>query len=142
MMSCQPRRNTVLVVEDETLIRMMAVDIFEEGGFEVLEAGHAGAALQLLAQHPEVSALFTDVDMPGDLNGFDLALRSRVTHPGIAVQITSGRTIRALGGLPPGTRFLAKPYRPEEAVAGVRELLAVTRYSGREALLGGLTAIG
>lgn len=124
MICLQPCRSTVLVVEDEIPIRMTVVDAFEESGFHVLEAGHAGAALRLLAEHPEVSALFTDVDMPGDLDGLGLALRSRITHPGIAVQITSGRMIADARRMPPGARFIAKPYSLDDAVAGMRELLA------------------
>jgi len=124
MMSPHANRNTVLIVEDEPIVRMMMVDVFEESGFEVLEAADARDALGLLAEHPEVSALFTDVDMPGDVNGFELAQRSRLTHPRIAVQITSGRWAARPAGLPPGARFLAKPYGLDEAVAGVRELIA------------------
>jgi CheY-like chemotaxis protein len=63
----------ILVVEDETLIRLWAADILEENGFSVLEATDADAALKVLESRPDVRLLFTDVQMPGSLDGMELA---------------------------------------------------------------------
>ncbi len=81
----------VLIVEDEPLIRMYAADLLEEDGFDVVEATTARAALAILEQrNGDVSALFTDVDMPGDMNGLELAGIVYSRWPHIAILVTSG----------------------------------------------------
>src|SRR5579872_1715818 len=80
----------VLVVEDEALIRLLAVDLLEEEGFSVLEATDAANALQLLEKREDVSVLFTDIQMPGAMNGLDLAARVHERWPNIRLLLTSG----------------------------------------------------
>jgi CheY-like chemotaxis protein len=84
---------TVLVVEDETLIRMLAVDAFLEEGFEVLEAEHAVEALGIHDRATTIEVLFTDVNMPGELNGIDLAERLKAAALALHVIITSALPI-------------------------------------------------
>jgi len=109
-------RPIVLVVEDETLVRMAIVDHLEEEGFTVLEAANAGQALAVLAQDRHVSILFTDVDMPGDMDGLRLAAAVRERWPPIKIVVTSGHKSVATAELPDDAQFFPKPYRPESIV--------------------------
>jgi len=81
----------VLVVDDEELLRLHAADLLEEEGFEVIEAPNAEAALQVLASRPDVRLLFTDIHMPGPLDGMDLARRVHERWPHVLLVVTSGR---------------------------------------------------
>src|SRR4028118_377853 len=101
----------VLVVEDEPLIRMDAAVTLEDEGFEVVEAATARAALTILEKrNGDVAALFTDVDMPGDMNGLELAGIVHHRWPHVALLVTSG-VVRVSGSLPGGGVFLPKPYK-------------------------------
>ena len=104
----------VLIVEDEPLIRMGTVYLIEDAGFEVYEAGSADAAIALLELHKEIRLIFTDVDMPGSMDGLKLAHAVRNRWPPIKIIVTSGRERIAEQDLPAGGRFFAKPYDPGE----------------------------
>jgi CheY-like chemotaxis protein len=80
----------ILVVEDEALIRLWVADLLEENGFSVLEAKDADTALTVLESRPDVKLLFTDVQMPGSLNGMELAREVHARWPHILLVITSG----------------------------------------------------
>jgi two-component system, response regulator PdtaR len=82
-----PNNKAILVVEDETLIRLLLA----ENGFSVLEAMDADVALKVLESRPDVKLLFTDVQMPGSLNGMDLARQVHARWPHVLLVITSGR---------------------------------------------------
>ncbi|GJE42260.1 response regulator [Methylobacterium soli] len=99
-----------LVVEDEDLVRMMAMDMLEEAGFAVLEAATADAALQILEGRADISLVFTDVEMPGSMNGFALARHVASRWPMIRVVVASGRCYATPGEIPPHVPFLRKPY--------------------------------
>jgi CheY-like chemotaxis protein len=98
------------VVEDEALVRFLAVDIFEEAGFEVIEASNGEEGLRMLEGRPDVRALVTDVDMPGRIDAFHLARLTHERHPAIAVLVVSGRRRPEEADLPPGAKFMGKPY--------------------------------
>jgi DNA-binding NtrC family response regulator len=116
----------VVVVEDEVLIRMVAIDVLTEAGFIVLEAEHAAHALtHLEAKAADIDVLFTDVHMPGEMDGVDLAHHAQRHWPWITALITSGRG--GLAALPAGSRFIPKPYDFDNVVAHVRELAAFGR---------------
>jgi DNA-binding NtrC family response regulator len=102
--------STILIVEDEILIRMDAADYFADEGFNVLEAGSADAALLFLESRGDFDYVFSDVNMPGTLDG--LALGREVTErwPHIGVVITSGMVRPVRSSLPAGTIFVEKPY--------------------------------
>ena len=100
------RRRTVLVVDDEPLVRMNAVDMFEELGFEVLDAANAAAALAILEARPDVSLLFTDCRMPG-MSGPELAEVAAARWPGLRIVLVSGY----VNVKPEGWPLLGKPYR-------------------------------
>jgi CheY-like chemotaxis protein len=113
----------VLIVEDEPLIRMLAVDAFVDHGFLVLEAEHAAEALRVHETQAQVDVLFTDVNMPGALNGIDLAERLKAKAPELRIIITSALPIlRPVDHLP--ARFFSKPYAPHDVCAAAKALLA------------------
>lgn len=114
----------VVVAEDDELIRMLAVEALTEAGFIVLEAECAGIALDHLHLYAaEVHLLFTDIQMPGDMNGLDLAQHTRAHWPWIAVLVASGLSQPKAHEMPFGSRFLPKPYHPDTMVAHARELV-------------------
>ncbi len=101
----------MIIVEDEPLIRMVAVDIFQDAGFDVLEADHAADALLVLALHAAVvKILLTDVHMPGDMDGIGLAYHAHTHWPWINLLVASGKARPTAGELPTGCRFMEKPY--------------------------------
>jgi len=108
-------QSTVLLVEDEPLIRLFVSDLLEEAGFKVVEASNATEALVILESGLRVNVLLTDVDMPMGCNGFELAHQVHESWPEIEILIMSGQQWPAQGDLPPGAAFLAKPC-PNEAI--------------------------
>jgi CheY-like chemotaxis protein len=114
----------VLIVEDEPLIRMGAVYLIEDAGFEVYEAGSADAAIALLELHKEICLIFTDVDMPGSIDGLKLAHYVRGRWPPVKIIITSGHVKVDEENLPAGALFVPKPYDAAEIAHQVRQMLA------------------
>ena len=100
---------TVLVVDDEPLIRIELADVLSDIGYTVLEAATPAAAIVLLEAHPEISAVITDLNMPGDMDGIALAHVVRKRWPPCALIMVSGQLRPADGELPLGMRFLSKP---------------------------------
>jgi CheY-like chemotaxis protein len=127
MSTTENRPPVILVVEDETLLRMLAGDILtEEAGYRVIEAVEADEALILLESRHDVRLVFTDVNMPGSLNGFALARLVDMRFPGIKVIVTSGLARPGVGDLSKGARFLPKPYAPSALITMVQEMLGDT----------------
>jgi len=117
-------RIAVLVVEDEPLMRMDIAGALEDGGFLVFEAANADEAIVILAEHAEIRALFTDIDMPGSMDGLKLAFAVRDRWPPIKIIVTSGhQSIREVN-LPVDGRFFSKPYDPEKIINTIREMVA------------------
>lgn len=114
---------SVLVVEDEALIRMGVVVDFEEAGFNVLEAKDTDEAISLLRSHPEIQALFTDVEIPGSMNGLKLAATVHDRWPPIKIIVTSGRVVVRKRDLPQDAQFLPKPYDNNEVISTLREMV-------------------
>jgi DNA-binding NtrC family response regulator len=116
----------IIVVEDELLIRMLAVAALSDAGFDVIEVEHAHAALAVLHERaPEIHAIFTDVHMPGTVDGLGLVHHAHVNWPWIALLVTSGKAHPGGTEMPHGCRFLAKPYDPDHMVSHMRELTMV-----------------
>ena len=116
------KRNVVLVVEDEPFVRMFGADLLEEAGFDVLQACNADEALRLLEVHPEVRVVFSDVEMPGSLDGLGLARHICQHWPRIGIVLTSGHRIR-VEMIPQEGRFLAKPYDGKALVRQIEAFL-------------------
>ncbi|MEJ7776443.1 MAG: response regulator [Sphingomicrobium sp.] len=102
-----------LVVEDEPMTRMVAVDAISEVGVKVYEASDAGEALQLLGEHPQVSLLFTDIELPGGMDGRALAEEVHSMRPDVELIVTSGTNHLSDSDLPDSGTFLSKPYQTE-----------------------------
>lgn len=119
-MAARPKP-TVLVVEDEALLRLIIVDELQEAGFDVVEASDGSEALEALNSCEGIDLLFTDIRMPGPLNGWDVAERARDLRPDIHVIYATGFSEDA-PRIVPGGRFFKKPYRPVEIVQAARDL--------------------
>jgi two-component system, response regulator PdtaR len=117
-----PKNSIVLIVEDEYLVRMNAAAMMEEAGFNVLEAGNADEAIRLLESNPDISVVFTDIEMPGSMNGLKLAHAVTGRWPPIRIIATSGRFSVRDGDLPAGGRFLPKPYSAGQILGALREM--------------------
>jgi len=113
----------VLIVEDEALIRLSAADILEGAGFVVVEASNADAAIEILESRLGIRIVFTDIDMPGSMDGVKLAAAVRSRWPPMRIIMTSGKTAPG-SQLPSRSLFFPKPYSADEILAGVRELLS------------------
>lgn len=114
----------ILVVEDEPLLRMAAIDMIEAAGFEAMEAADATQAVDILQSRMDISIVFTDIDMPGGIDGLRLAAVIRDRWPPIHVIITSGHTKPPKGSLPSDMVFFSKPYREDEVIATMMRMAA------------------
>jgi DNA-binding NtrC family response regulator len=117
----EPPPRVVLVVEDEVLVRMLACDILTDGGYHPIEAVNAEEALILIDARPDIAAMFTDVDMPGEINGLGLVRLATMRRPDLPLIVTTGAAEIAPGDLPPTAAFLAKPYSPSALLALVED---------------------
>ena len=113
----------VLVVEDEPITRMDVVGQLEEGGFKVFEAPDADRAIKILEANPAIRILFTDVDMPGSMDGLKLAAAVRDRWPPIKIVIASGLRKINMDALPDNSRFFSKPYNVNEIAATMRSMV-------------------
>jgi CheY-like chemotaxis protein len=104
------KKQLVLVVEDDELIRMHAADMVHDLGFETLEAANADDAISLLESRSDIMTVFTDIQMPGSMDGLQLVAVVRDRWPPIALLVTSGRQAPPDSALPHGARFVSKPY--------------------------------
>nr|WP_041369533.1 response regulator [Methylocella silvestris] len=114
----------VLIVEDEPLILMNAVCIIEDAGFTALVAGNADEAILILEQRTDIRVVFTDIEMPGSMDGVKLARAIRGRWPPIDLILTSGRRLVSPEDIPVRGRFLAKPYRPADVVEALQQMAA------------------
>jgi two-component system, response regulator PdtaR len=111
----------ILIVENEALVRLSGVGTFADAGFRVIEANNGDDALGLLEADSDVQLLFTDVRIPGNINGLALAQEVHDRWPHIGIMVVSGQSIPETV-LPPGCRFLRKPYSPESAIRHAHEM--------------------
>jgi len=114
------RRRVVLVVEDEVLIRGTIADHLRDGGYAVVEAANATEALDVLASGEAVDIVFSDVQMPGRMDGVSLARFILEHHPGIPVLLTSGNPV-------PSASFIPKPYLVDDVASRIRRVLEEDR---------------
>src|ERR1043166_3188767 len=119
------RRPVVLIVEDEFLLRMNAVDMIQAAGFEAVEAADADEVIEILETRRDITVVFTDIQMPGSMDGLKLARAVRGRWPPIKIVATSGRVNIAESDLPEGGRFLPKPYSPDQIAGLLREIVGI-----------------
>jgi CheY-like chemotaxis protein len=118
------KKAIVLVVEDEPLLRLMAVDLVEEAGFEAIEAADADEAVRILETRTDIRIVFTDIDMPGSMDGMMLAAAVRDRWPPIEIVIVSGHRRRDDIELPHRSVFFSKPYDPSVVTATLQRMAA------------------
>jgi CheY-like chemotaxis protein len=116
-------QQTVLVVEDEALIRMSTVASLEDAGLRVLEAGNSAEALYVLGQHAEIRVLVTDVHMPGKMDGLALVSQVQRDHPVIRAVVVSGNATATQAYQAGAARFISKPYLTQSVVRAVLSLV-------------------
>lgn len=122
MAQSEIKRPVVLIVEDEFLIRMDAVEMVQAAGFDVVEASNADEAILILEDRLDITVVFTDIQIPGSMDGLKLAAAIRGRWPPIKIVATSGRIKVSDDDLPSGSRFLPKPYSAREIVGTLRDL--------------------
>jgi CheY-like chemotaxis protein len=116
---------TVLVVDDDPDVLLVASTMLEDAGYTVLEAESGVQAMQVLAEHPEIDLLFTDVVMPGGVNGFELAYQAKQLRPELRIVYTSGY-VKELPAGPTGVRYgpmIPKPWRRNQMLITISSLL-------------------
>jgi CheY-like chemotaxis protein len=118
----------VLVVEDEMVLRLRAVDIVEDAGFTPVQAINADEALSILESRSDISLLFTDIQMPGTMDGLKLAHAVRHRWPSIKIILVSGQVRPSSEQRPADSRFFGKPLVVSKMVSELQEMV------GREAL--------
>lgn len=123
--SAPTHRQTILVVEDEPLLRMLAVDLAEDAGFDVVEATTADEAVTILEGRTDIRIVFTDIDMPGSMNGLKLAAAVHDRWPPIDIVIVSGHVHPSTEELPPRSLFFSKPYDERKVAAALKDFGAV-----------------
>jgi CheY-like chemotaxis protein len=117
------QRPVVLVVEDESLVRMCAMDMIEEAGFEAIAASDADEAIRILESRNDIRAVFTDIQMPGSMDGLRLARVVRDRWPPGALIVTSGQQRVPENDLPSGGKFLRKPYDSADISGALRQVI-------------------
>ncbi len=117
-----PLGPVILIVEVEFLLRVDSAETIENAGFEVIQAANADEAIAILKGRPDIHVVFTDIQMPGSMDGLKLARFVRDRWPPIKIVATSGRVKVSDSDLPAGSVFLPKPYRGAHVVATLREL--------------------
>jgi CheY-like chemotaxis protein len=117
---------TILIVEDEPDVRSFTIDLMQELGYRTLDAPDGPSGLRMLDAHPEIELLFTDIGLPGGMNGRDLADAARQRRPDLKVLYASGYARSAIvhhGRLDPGVQLLTKPFTFAGLAARLRQVL-------------------
>lgn len=120
----ETHKPTVLVVEDEPLLRIDTVDMVEEAGFPTAEAANAKEAIQLLENRLDIKIILSDIDMPPGMDGMALVAMVRRRWPPIAIILVSGHIASAEVVIPEGGSFFSKPFRRAELVATLNRMAA------------------
>jgi CheY-like chemotaxis protein len=118
-----PSSAVVLVVEDEALVRLDAIETLADAGFRVIEAANADEAIAILEARRDIGVVLTDIQMPGSMDGLRLAATIHRRWPPIALIVTSGRNFVQQRDLPEHGRFLPKPYNGTRLVETIRAVL-------------------
>jgi two-component system, response regulator PdtaR len=119
-----PNQPVILVVEDDAIIRMGALQFVAGAGFEAIEAGDADQAIRILEARSDIHLVFTDVGMPGTMDGIKLAHYIRRRWPPVKLIVASGKAIADGSHLPAGAKFFAKPYSESIIVGAITAMLS------------------
>ena len=119
-----PALALAVVAEDEPILRIEAIEILEDAGFAVYDTPDADGALRFLEhRHADVGLLFSDVEMPGRMDGFELARTASARWPHIAIVVCSGVLRPGPGALPHGAHFIDKPFSPDLIRNAIRSMM-------------------
>ena len=125
MATTNPTSKTfVLVVEDEPLVRLHAIALVQDAGFEAVEASNADEAIAILEARKDIRIVFTDIHMPGSMDGLKLAHAIRHRWPPIELILTSGHFNLREQELPDRGRFFPKPYKDDEIIDALHKFAA------------------
>src|SRR6267142_417942 len=116
----------VLVVEDEMLLRMRAVDMVEDAGYTSVEAVDADQAVAILESRSDIALMFTDIQMPGSMDGLTLAHSVHQRWPPIKIILVSGQLKPANVDIPANSRFHGKPLAAKEMIAEIQSMIGHT----------------
>jgi CheY-like chemotaxis protein len=119
-----PNQSVILVVEDDPIIRMGALELVAEAGFAAIEAGNADEAIRILEARSDIHLVFTDVGMPGTMDGIKLTHYIRRHWPLVKLIVASGKAIVEQSHLPTGARFFPKPYSETTIVGAMIAMLS------------------
>ena len=122
MTQALPPPPVVLLVEDDTLVRTVVATFMEDEGMEVVEASDADKALEVLEHRSDIRLLFTDINMPGSMDGLDLAREVRKRWPQVLLMLTSGRR-PPLTHIPKTSEFVPKPYDFDQLTDRIQRML-------------------
>jgi CheY-like chemotaxis protein len=120
-LSCVPA--VVLIVEDEMMLRMRAVDMVEDAGYTPVEALDAGEAMAILEARSDIALMCTDIQMPGSMDGLGLAHVVHKHWPSIKIIVVSGQVTPPCSDLPPCSRFFGKPLEAGQMIAEMRSMI-------------------
>lgn len=115
-------KKIILVVEDEPVLRMAAVDMIESANFEAIAAANADEAIAILKERTDIRIVFTDIDMRGGMDGIALAAFIRHRWPPIEIVMASGHIRPAMEQMPERSRFFSKPYKDSDVIAAFEAL--------------------
>ena len=129
MQPCAGKKPVVLVVEDEPLVRAVALAAVAAAACDVIEAANADEAIAILGQRTDIHLIFTDINMPGSMDGLKLTHLVSDRWPHIKIVATSGQARISEQHLPQGGRFLPKPYKASQVANSLHELIHGPRFS-------------
>lgn len=118
-----PLKPVVLIVEDEPLLRLMAEELIEDGGFDVVSVPDAASAVRVLEARLDIRIVFTDIDMPGGMDGIRLAAVIRERWPPIEIVVTSSHVRIEEHQMPTRGVFVSKPYDGQQLVGLLRRMV-------------------
>jgi CheY-like chemotaxis protein len=111
---------TVVVVEDEILVGIAICEDLAAEGYEVLTADNADQAIEILESRNDITTIFSDIEMPGSMNGLKLAAAVRDRWPPVNIVITTGKARPPDDQMPTNSRFVAKPYQKAEVIEALQ----------------------
>ena len=115
---------SILIAEDESLLRMVTAEMFEAAGYHVIEVDSADAGAGIVADGRDIAGLVTDIQMPGLIDGVALARITHEQHPQAVIIVVSGQSIPGVDELPEGAKFIGKPYDTRQILKTLDAMLA------------------
>jgi DNA-binding NtrC family response regulator len=116
--------STVLVVEDDEMLRMCAADVVADAGFTAIEATNADEAVAILESRSDIALLFTDIQMPGSMDGLGLAQAVHDRWPAIKIILVSGQSELSEHDRPSNSRFFRKPFGTKQMIEGLQDMIS------------------